>query len=56
LFDWYVQDDVGSVVGPRDCGHFQHIIDFEDIQDDPSCLLASQFALHLEEIESREQL
>jgi hypothetical protein len=50
LFDWYVRD----VVGPIDCGHFQCIINFKDIQDEPSHLLASQFALHLEEIESKD--
>ncbi|KAL6861856.1 hypothetical protein ACP4OV_017556 [Aristida adscensionis] len=55
LFDWYVQ----AASGPSDCARIYTqlplTIDMEEHGDDPSRLLASQFAVHLEEIESRER-
>uniref|UniRef100_A0A0A9CM89 hAT-like transposase RNase-H fold domain-containing protein n=1 Tax=Arundo donax TaxID=35708 RepID=A0A0A9CM89_ARUDO len=53
LFDWYVKD--ASSVGVTAYSHLPPVkLNIEDLKDDPSLLLASQFAVHLEEIESKE--
>ncbi|KAL6603883.1 hypothetical protein ACP70R_044244 [Stipagrostis hirtigluma subsp. patula] len=54
LFDWYVQAGTNSSHGIRNSTELPLTIDMEEHATDPSRLLASQFAIHLQEIESRE--
>ncbi|KAL6641719.1 hypothetical protein ACP70R_019900 [Stipagrostis hirtigluma subsp. patula] len=54
LFDWYVQAATNSSHADRNFAQLPLTIDAEWHGDDPSRLLATQFAMHLEEIESRE--
>ncbi|KAL6602773.1 hypothetical protein ACP70R_043134 [Stipagrostis hirtigluma subsp. patula] len=53
LFDWYVQAGTNSSHGIRNSTELPLTIDMEE-HANPSRLLASQFAIHLQEIESRD--